>query len=360
MTFYEELGVRPEASIDEIRRAYRNLTKVFHPDLHPAGDQRAQAEEKMLRLNEILSVLGDPLRRLQYDQSVLRAATPSPARRIGRMPPPPAGVLRTFGVPVLIMLSGFLAAGASLWYYAGGFTFVESAPAPVVAQATPPLAELPAKPEERGRRARRRAEPAREDSAIVEYGSQQVPREPAAPREPVAAPRLATPAPVDLGTPPALPPAELAVSQLPPPLPSSSEPSPAAPREEPPAVLADPYEGTWLYAPSRVSFDDGAKMYAPKYIELKIQKEGGLLFGRYRGSYNVHDQPISPNVNFNFKGKPTGSATKLAWTATGGANGAVELKVLSERTLQVDWKVNETGGNIELVTGTAVLVRRAE
>ncbi len=45
---YQVLGVRPDASDDEIKRAYRKLAKKYHPDLNP-GD--AEAAKQMQRIN---------------------------------------------------------------------------------------------------------------------------------------------------------------------------------------------------------------------------------------------------------------------------------------------------------------------
>ena len=63
--YYEVLGVSKDASADDIKKAYRKLTKENHPDLHP-GDKAC--EERFKEGNEAYEVLSDPEKRKKYDQ----------------------------------------------------------------------------------------------------------------------------------------------------------------------------------------------------------------------------------------------------------------------------------------------------
>ncbi|HII69517.1 TPA: molecular chaperone DnaJ [Candidatus Woesearchaeota archaeon] len=62
--YYETLGISKSASKEDIKKAYKQLAKKYHPDIN----KDAGAQEKFKEINEAASVLGDDEKRKQYDQ----------------------------------------------------------------------------------------------------------------------------------------------------------------------------------------------------------------------------------------------------------------------------------------------------
>jgi hypothetical protein len=67
-TYYSLLGVHPAASVIEIRHAYRELSKRYHPDTTDLPT--ALATVKFQELNEAYATLSNPQKRLTYDLSI--------------------------------------------------------------------------------------------------------------------------------------------------------------------------------------------------------------------------------------------------------------------------------------------------
>jgi hypothetical protein len=79
VSHYEALGVPPDASDIEVRRAYLELARRHHPDFHTSSDNGSvrAAEARMREINAAWAVLGSADGRAAYDRALLVGNDPS-------------------------------------------------------------------------------------------------------------------------------------------------------------------------------------------------------------------------------------------------------------------------------------------
>ena len=66
--YYQILGIDRAADQEEIKRAFRRMASLYHPDHNPQAPK--EAEEKFKEINQAYEVLGDEARRRQYDRLI--------------------------------------------------------------------------------------------------------------------------------------------------------------------------------------------------------------------------------------------------------------------------------------------------
>jgi DnaJ-class molecular chaperone len=65
--YYSSLGLKPSASAQEIKRAYRQMVFRYHPDRNPGNDQAA---EKFKQILDAYNILSDAAERAEYDAAM--------------------------------------------------------------------------------------------------------------------------------------------------------------------------------------------------------------------------------------------------------------------------------------------------
>ena len=333
MTYYEELGLTPAATEEDIRKAHRTLSKLLHPDQQTDPGLRQAAEVQMRRINGIIDVLMDEQRRKEYDESLVeRRPDPAPLaprpRLLDRLKfeDSPLGVLTT-AVTAIALTAG------AVWFLAGDSVHFKTsaAVAPVIVQGSGPapvraVAPTPQKLVKKAPQHARAGEESRREVAEAVHDDISA-------KTDISLPSV--PAPVAIDPPSASPPDRSRLDE------------PARP----------PLAGTWMYAPPPQKSAAKMPLYEPEYIQLRIRLSGDRLYGEYSSQYRIPDRAISSYVKFSFQGRAAGQTT-FEWRATDGSRGIIELDLLSQGGLRVNWRVTGFGSSIGLGAGTAVLIRR--
>ncbi|HEX4134210.1 MAG TPA: DnaJ domain-containing protein [Bryobacteraceae bacterium] len=358
ITFYEELGVTPEASPEQIRDAFRLFVRLLHPDQQTDPLLKEIAEKQMRKLNRIHAVLSDPARRRRYDEMMVNP--PEPALVLN---PPSPGARRlmagmVWGAAIVI------SAGLLYWLASentpGGqnrapdtnSTSSSTSPSAAPPKFTSPAAAGDSEPAQVSQlRADLRAATLERDAAILELNKLRRNAE----TRPRAIGQSGSALPVERADPkPALTMTELpSAPKLPAPINS------ALSRIDHP-VNRQPV-GFWFYAkPKEGQVNKNESLYPPEYIEATITQDGGAIRGRYRSRFRIADRAISPEVNFTFSGTANGQQYNCLWTGAGGAAGELTLRLTSDNSMRIDWTASQLGSQQGLSSGTAVLTRRIE
>ncbi len=343
MDYYQELGLKPAATVEEIRQAYKLLARLVHPDAQTDPTLRAMADRQMQRLNEILATLTDGRKRHEYDSSLLVLGPP-----LRRVPAPPAPALlvddwRTrlpewaqLAVQYWFWLALALALlCVGLWYMAQDKSGTDVAVSRTTAapSATPPAASSAATPQP----------PQSALSATADAPPAAVPLHSDSP-----APSLASATPDIREAPPS-------ISPPPPVTPAPFAAEPAVIRE----IAPEPsFAGNWFHVPETSdALQPGS--YRAIYVELLLGLQHDELSGSYRARYHIPDIAISPDVTFRVQGKaPAGHTAKLTWTAPDGAAGEVEMSLHGPNRMHIAWWTTHQGRRAALASGTANLIRQ--
>lgn len=352
MNYYEELGVSPAASIEEIRQAYRRLARVLHPDNQSEESLRSVAELQMRRLNGILETLVDPQRRLVYDKALTmngELLTPS-AIRSAEVPPPAASIgmrdALEYGVRHWFsLLLGAILVGLGIWY-------LSTPPRPQIAPATMPAPPVqteaqsgpisPVPDHKRHRTVSARAPVSHSHQTLPEPPDLSPPIEPRVVAQPLLA-KISPPPPE---------PFHPVTRDVPAPAPVAEAKS-ATPQP-------DSFAGNWLYVP-RPREPGDESLYPPEYVELLMKRQGDKLAGEYRARYKIKNAPLSPEVRFQIEGEPSkDSRLRLAWKSAQGAAGEIELVLRGPDSLNVTWWTTKSVSLNSLSSGTCLLIRQKE
>lgn len=112
--YYDILGVLPTASNEEIKKAYRLLSKILHPDMHNTRDEevRKKTEIKFKELKEAYEILANEDDRKKYDRDLKIGKSDGPRTQA---PPPQTPNMDS------LLKRAFMCLEEGNWYQANGY-----------------------------------------------------------------------------------------------------------------------------------------------------------------------------------------------------------------------------------------------
>jgi DnaJ-like protein len=399
MNYYEELGIKPDADEEEIRKAHRRLVRLMHPDQHRDPAMKQLAETQMRRLNSIVATILDAERRQEYDEQLRASLTARPEvqtawRKV------PWWIASTVGAVVLTV--------GAVWFWADHLGSSFSSRPPVYITPENSAAAQPAQPTPKGPVAPAAKPPVESPAKAPEdappppptitatvvpsipandrwRGVSETPKKSAPESAPaVAAPPKAKTFTLPVGTRTVLSKSQEQSAPLPSPpgvgagtathdeltssgvttLPVAIAPKPEAaytsasiPPAAPHSATGDPAEGEWVYSPKEPERHQ-AGFYPPAFISLKLSKNNRGLGGLYKARYEVTDnKPISPDVSFHLTAVDKASR-KFIWEASNGSRGTLAIRSIDGRTMRLEWRTTVFTGGPALTSGIATLERR--
>ena len=90
--YFEILKLKPGASIEDVKRAYKTQVKIWHPDRFPPESPRLQkkAHEMFQKVTDAYKKINEELATHKYKTASGRKKESTPNKRTSRMPPPPS------------------------------------------------------------------------------------------------------------------------------------------------------------------------------------------------------------------------------------------------------------------------------
>jgi hypothetical protein len=348
MTYYEELGVRQDAPVEDIRQAYRLLARMLHPDNQAEPVLKPMAQRQMQRLVEVVTILSDPDQRSRYDEMLaLGYRLPVPCRRQAISASMPRGWRERNRAAEIALRHWFWVLNAVFIMIFSTWAFMQSNPAAAdhsgLKGATSEGTSLAVQTTRKTNRAANKRTSAIAGSAAV------IPTEESS----IGLGSSGLTSPKPLLSPPEMQdvPATLSIAAAPELAADVAKPQDAAPLHK-----ASSFTGRWLYSPQPRDVSERG-MYSAIYVELLLAERAGELTGDYRARYNVPDRAVSPEVTFTIRGGE-GSATsgKVNWRS-GDAKGQAEMTLRAPDVLDINWWTTEFGRHAALGSGTANLIR---